>query len=47
MADQDLSDDELIDLLRRQVANWFNNVNLLRFEELIRRFNKTKEKTSG
>ena len=48
MADAELSDDELIIGLRRQAAAWFNNTNLLRLEELIRRFNKLKqEKARG
>jgi hypothetical protein len=47
MALKDVSDDDLVDSLRKQVAAWFSNVHLLEFEELIRRFNKAKEKTSG
>ena len=39
-----MTDEELIDILRREVAAWFSNVHLLEFEELIRRFNKLKEK---
>ena len=39
-----MTDEELIDALRREVAAWFSNVHLLEFEELIRRFNKVKEK---
>ena len=39
-----MTDEELIDILRREVAVWFSNVHLLEFEELIRRFNKVKEK---
>lgn len=39
-----LSDDELIAALRKEVAAWFSNVHLLEFEELIRRFNRLKEK---
>ena len=39
-----MTDEELIDILRREVAAWFSNVHLLEFEELIRRFNKVKEK---
>ena len=42
-----MTDEELIAALRREVAAWFSNVHLLEFEELIRRFNKAKEKTSG
>jgi hypothetical protein len=37
-----LSDDALIDVLRREVAAWFSNVHLLEFEELLRRFNAAK-----
>ena len=46
MAQESMSDDELIAALRKQVAAWFSNVHLLEFEELIRRFNKAKEKQS-
>jgi hypothetical protein len=46
MAAPDLTDDELIAALRKEVAAWFSNVHLLEFEELIRRFNKAKEKSS-
>jgi hypothetical protein len=38
-----LSDDDLIAVLRKEVAAWFSNVHLLEFEELIRRFNTLKE----
>ena len=33
-----LSDDELIALLRKQVAMWFNNEVLLLFEHLVARY---------
>lgn len=46
MAAPDLSDDDLIAALRKEVAAWFSNAHLLEFEELIRRFNKAKEKTN-
>lgn len=39
----DMTDDELIEALRKEVAAWFSNVHLLEFEELIRRYNKAKE----
>lgn len=43
----DISDDELVALLRRAVSVWFNNRDLLLFEELLRRWNrlKTEHKT--
>lgn len=40
--ERDLSDDDLIAALRKQVAAWFSNVHLLEFEELLRRFKKAK-----
>ena len=42
-----MTDEELIDILRREVAAWFSNVHLLEFEELLRRFNKLKEKPNA
>ena len=38
-----MTDDELIEVLRKQVAAWFSNVHLLEFEELVRRYKKAKE----
>ena len=40
----ELSDDQLIEALRKQVSAWFSNMHLLEFEELVRRYNKAKEK---
>ena len=40
---QALSDEELIALLRHQVATWFSNPNLLMFEELLRRYHNAKQ----
>lgn len=39
----DMTDEQLIEALRKEVAAWFSNVHLLEFEELIRRYNKVKE----
>lgn len=38
-----LSDAELIALLRKQVSAWFSNTNLLLFEELLRRYERAKK----
>lgn len=43
----EMTDDQLIEGLRKQVAAWFSNVHLLEFEELIRRYNKAKEQDNG
>jgi len=42
-----MTDEQLIEALRKQVAAWFSNVHLLEFEELIRRYNKAKEQDNG
>lgn len=42
-----MTDDALIETLRKQVAAWFSNVHLLEFEELIRRYNKLKPQLDG
>ena len=39
----DMTDEQLIEALRKEVAAWFSNVHLLEFEELIRRYNKAKD----
>lgn len=39
----EMTDEQLIETLRKEVAAWFSNVHLLEFEELIRRYNKAKE----
>ena len=39
-----MTDEQLIEALRKQVAAWFSNVHLLEFEELIRRYNEAKRK---
>jgi hypothetical protein len=39
-----MSDDELIDHLRRAAATWFKNSDLLLLEELIRRYRKAGSK---
>lgn len=43
MTTKTMTDDQLIEALRKQVAAWFSNVHLLEFEELIRRYNETKK----
>jgi hypothetical protein len=48
MAYSDLSNEALIEQLRRAAATWFKNSDLLMLEEFILRFNRLKkEKTSG
>jgi hypothetical protein len=42
-----MTDDALIEALRKQVAAWFSNVHLLEFEELVRRYKKAKEQDHG
>lgn len=44
MTAKTMTDDELIEALRKQVAAWFSNAHLLEFEELIRRYNLLKQK---
>lgn len=34
-----MTDEQLIEALRKEVAAWFSNVHLLEFEELVRRYN--------
>jgi hypothetical protein len=46
MAEARLTDEELIEQLRRAAATWFKNSDLLLLEEFIRRFNH-KEKSHG
>jgi hypothetical protein len=40
----EMTDEQLIDALRKEVSAWFSNVHLLEFEELLRRYNAAKEK---
>lgn len=40
---KDLSDEALIDILRRCAAIWFKNSDLLLLEEFIRRYNQLVE----
>lgn len=42
-----LTDDELLDHLKRQGAMWFNNENLLLLEELFRRYKQCQASTKG
>jgi hypothetical protein len=37
-----MTDDELIEILRRAASIWFKNDDLLLLEELIRRYKRTK-----
>jgi hypothetical protein len=41
-----MSTEELIALLRKEAAAWFNNSSILLFEELIRRL-QAKENSNG
>lgn len=42
-----ISDDELFDLLKHLAAMWFKNTDILILEELFRRYNKIKAKQNG
>ncbi len=46
MSDRNLSDDELIELLRRAASTWFRNSDLLLLEEMIRRLQHLRLETS-